>query len=616
MCGELSDMPVDIDEESVTTDISGTVGTGFGAITFSCADDSDVVSGLNGQSEIGCDAATGEFDVGTASDGAHVKCGATVCGDPEDVVEIGAGASYTCDGNSCTFACSEEDVSPSLPQLICNSQTSKFVTGPIKRVSCNANCAPFGPDSGFRLDTKLKKFCKQQANGLEQCDLICRNRAKPTVEQTKQEVKRIRCHQNDRTGEAKWMALVNNAFGIPSLTPILQAVNATEMAIRDVVCDKAVKPTPPKPKRCPDVGDTYKISTNVKVRCQWELCSFKCPKGQQLNVPSTHVFCLPDKTSGSPFWYPTIDNQIKCVDKNEDDDETKPTKCSAFPNEVEKDVTKSCSDNKCNFTCEDGKPNVKAATCSNGKWNVNDKVMIVCEGKTNTTPATVAPTTAEPHCDKKCQKKKKKEQKKKDKENNNNDGDECDKKCQKQKKKEQKQQDKENKKKDKENNKKDKGNKDKEDGKKKKNKKGKELEDYESIGDYADYVDATTTTDEPTTTQVFTTAASPTEKPKKKKNKKNLDNIDEIGELDGAQAASAGYSPYALAADGQSEQTDRCDPADLSNQYGNGLDIDCDFGFKGWYICKISCASGRPDTEVVSCDTGSKSWDTSNVKCN
>merc|ERR1711935_450626 len=179
--------------------------------TFSCADDSDVVSGLNGQSEIGCDAATGEFDVGTASDGAHVKCGATVCGDPEDVVEIGAGASYTCDGNSCTFACSEEDVSPSLPQLICNSQTSKFVTGPIKRVSCNANCAPFGPDSGFRLDTKLKKFCKQQANGLEQCDLICRNRAKPTVEQTKQEVKRIRCHQNDRTGEAKWMAQANTA---------------------------------------------------------------------------------------------------------------------------------------------------------------------------------------------------------------------------------------------------------------------------------------------------------------------------------------------------------------------------------------------------------------------
>merc|ERR1712021_275261 len=115
------------------------------------------------------------------------------------------------------------------------------------------------------------------------------------------------------------------------------------------------------------------------------------------------------------------------------------------------DVTKSCSDNKCNFTCEDGKPNVKAATCSNGKWNVDDKVMIVCEGKTNTTPATVAPTTAEPHCDKKCQK---------------------------QKKKEQKQQDKENKKKDKENNKKDKGSKDKEDGKKKKNKKGKELEDY------------------------------------------------------------------------------------------------------------------------------------------
>merc|ERR1712147_557672 len=298
---------------------------------------------------------------------------------------------------------------------------------------------------------------------------------------------------------------------------------------------------------CPDVGDTYNISPNVKVRCSWQLCAFKCPKGQQLNVPKRNVYCLP-KNNDSPFWYPTINEQIKCEDKNDDNDVIKPKKCSAFPNKIEKDVTKSCSDNKCSFSCEDGKPNVKAATCFNGIWNVNDKVVIVCEGKTPTTPApTPKPTTPEPFCDKKCQKKKKKEQNKKDKENNNNNNNNgepvCDKKCQKKKKKEQNKKDKQ---KDKENKKKDKGNKDKgKDGGKKKNKKGKELEDYEAI-DYVDY-DEATTTHEPTTTQVFTTEA-PTEKPKKKKNKKNLEDIDEIGYLDGSQSANAGYSPYAVAA--------------------------------------------------------------------
>merc|ERR1712147_75454 len=160
--------------------------------------------------------------------------------------------------------------------------------------------------------------------------------------------------------------------------------------------------------------------------------------GQQLNVPKRNVYCLP-KNNDSPFWYPTINEQIKCEDKNDNNDVIKPKKCSAFPNKIEKDVTKSCSDNKCSFSCEGGKPNVKAATCFNGIWNVNDKVVIVCEGKTPTTPApTPKPTTPEPSCDKKCQKKKKKEQKKKDKENNNNNNDRepvCDKKCQKKKRK-------------------------------------------------------------------------------------------------------------------------------------------------------------------------------------
>jgi len=106
----------------------------------------------------------------------------------------------------------------------------------------------------------------------------------------------------------------------------------------------------------------------------------------------------------------------------------------------------------------------------------------------------------------------------------------------------------------------------------------------------------------------------PVEEPKKKKKGKNLENAAAIGDLPSVET-NAGYSPYAVAS-GQGSDSERCNPSDLSSQYGNGLSIDCDFGFKGWYICKITCAKGRPDTEVVSCDTGSKQWDTSNVKCN
>merc|ERR1712151_834656 len=194
---------------------------------------------------------------------------------------------------------------------------------------------------------------------------------------------------------------------------------------------------------------------------------------------------------------------------------------------------------------------------------------------------------------------------------------ECDKKCQKKKKKEQQKEEKENKKKDKENKKnKDKENKEDKkkdkgkDKKKNKNKNKKELGDYDAIGDY-DY-DATTTdapTQAPTTTGVFTSAQE-TKPPKKKKKGKNLENAAAIGDLPSVET-NAGYSPYAVAS-GQGSDSERCNPSDLSSQYGNGLSIDCDFGFKGWYICKITCAKGRPDTEVVSCDTGSKQWDTSN----
>merc|ERR1712176_1238084 len=282
-----------------------------------------------------------------------------------------------------------------------------------------------------------------------------------------------------------------------------------------------------------------------------------------------------------------------CVDQKEtDENKENDKKCTPLQNSIDSDVKVSCNKGVCMFKCEDGTASVASATCFNGKWNINSKVEIKCEGKTTTTKKATTTTTAPPTttteevCGKKCQKKKKKEQQKEDK------------------------------KKDKENKKDKDKSKDKDKGKKDKGKKkNKELGDYDTI--YDDIDDATTTTDvptaAPTTTGVFTTAQE-TKPPKKKKKGKNLENAEEIGDLDSVDT-NAGYSPYAFAS-GQGSDPSRCNPSDLSSQYGNGLSIDCDFGFKGWYICKITCANGRPDTEVVSCDTGSKQWDTSNVKCN
>merc|ERR1712176_1711069 len=423
MCGEIADIPLDIDQSSVTIDTSATVVTGFGMISFTCADAGDVVSGLNGQSEIGCDMASGNFSIGTASEDALVKCGKTVCGGPEDVLEIDAGVDYVCDDTSgvCTFSCGagRNAVRPSLGNIVCNKATSKWATGAITRVSCNANCPPFGPDSGFRLDTKLIKKCKQMPDGLEQCDLMCRNMAKPAVDQTKQLLDRIRCHQDEDTGDAMWMAVSHSSFGVPSLETIEQAPNATAVAIRDVVCDKEVIIVPPKPKRCDSIQDHYKINSNVKKRCSKDLCSFHCGKGQKLNRDITHIFCLPN--GDSPIWFPPADGEIKCIDMDdvEEDNEEDKNKCAPLENPIDDDVNVSCKNGVCKFKCNDGTASIASATCFNGKWNINDKFAIQCEGKTTTTKKSTT-TTAEPptttteeFCGKKCQKQKEKEQKEK-----------------------------------------------------------------------------------------------------------------------------------------------------------------------------------------------------------
>merc|ERR1712174_94535 len=252
-------------------------------------------------------------------------------------------------------------------------------------------------------------------------------------------------------------------------------------------------------KKCDPVKDHYKLNANVKTRCNKELCAFICKEGQVLNKGVSHIYCLPN--GESPQWFPSVDGEIKCVDQKEaDENKENDKKCTPLQNSIDSDVKVSCNKGVCMFKCEDGTASVASATCFNGKWNINSKVEIKCEGKTTTTKKATTTTTAPPTttteevCGKKCQKQKEKEQKEKDKENNNGGEEECDKKCQKKKKKEQQ---KEDKKKDKENKKnKDKG-KDKDKGKKdkdkKKNKNKKELGDYDTI--YDDIDDATTTTD-------------------------------------------------------------------------------------------------------------------------
>ena len=234
----------------------------------------------------------------------------------------------------------------------------------------------------------MQTACKYVTKGDEdihlsiQCDLICLNRAIPSVDLSKQLLERVRCVKNANTGVSNWMSLLRDQFGITSVI----AFKSTGTVNRDILCDHSVKPPPPK--QCPPLLETYEIDASVIIRCTWEMCGFRCPKGQQLNVAHTNVFCFP-KENDDRYWLPAINEKIKCVLKEEDKAVFGwSTKCGEFPNKIESDVTVSCNKKKCRFKCEYGKPNVSAATCFKGKWNVNKKIVIICK------------------CGKKCQKKK------------------------------------------------------------------------------------------------------------------------------------------------------------------------------------------------------------------
>ena len=636
MCGTLTGDVVNIDE-SVTVDMSDLDDNmGFGAITLTCAEDGKVISGLNGESEIGCNANTGDFDV--ANQGATVSCADTVCGDPEDVVEISDNTNADCSGSVCNFSCDDEDANPSLEALVCDVATSKFLVGSVTRVSCNANCAPFGPDSGFMLDNELKVICNpSDANPLlDTCDLICLNRAQAQVKETKENLDQVQCVYDEDTGVAEWQHVIHNVFGVPTTKEIQSAGNRTEMALRNVICDVEAEPTPPpKETQCGGVRDMHKIDDEVNVRCSWEICSLQCPKGKVVNTEFDWLYCVKNYQKLEPFWFPPVDTTIKCIDEGSSKDQDNKAKVCENPrNSMEKGVKKNCSGGNnqpamCEFTCKDGEPNVALMTCSlDGEWNVHESIDIVCLNKeeptttestttfTTTSGTTTASTTTEAQTTEEQTTEeqttpaaqettstaagiiadggKKKKKKNKDKEESECDCDNlegasksCLKQCKKQKQKE------ENDSNDgketscdcdaaeitgkcvkicKKLNKKDKGGKKDKEGKKdKKDKEGKkdkkkkkEKEDKDDQDNVDPTKGPTTTTPKPTKTPK---PPKPTKGPKETKKPKDKKDKNKNGEKELADAESVGDEA-------------QCDPLELSKQFGAGLDIDCDFGFK------------------------------------
>ena len=402
MCGNMSgtNLPITINFDQVDYDTSDIeANNGFGAVTLSCYEEGKVITGLNGESEIGCNPTTGLWDV--ANPGATVTCADTVCGNPEDAIEISDNTNTECSDSVCQFTCDEENVRPSLDAIVCDVATSTFLVGSVTRVSCNANCAPFGPDSGFMLDNKLRVECSPQEDNpsLDTCDLICLNKpAVPQVKETGENLNQVQCVYDEETDEAQWRHVIHNVFGVPTYKEIQSVGNRTEMALRNVLCDVEAKPTPPpRETQCGGVRDEHMIDDEVRVRCSWEICSLECPNGKEVNTDLDWLYCVKNYQKLDPFWFPKVDHLIKCVNKGDPKgDENTAKVCKNPRNNMETGVKKSCSGGdgkpaRCEFSCRDGTPNVSSMTCFlDGEWNVHESVDIVC----NDASTTEAPTTS------------------------------------------------------------------------------------------------------------------------------------------------------------------------------------------------------------------------------
>lgn len=346
MCGDIEN--INIDTNSVTIDTQNIDGQGYGNLVLECQDPSLVLTG-SGNANINCPENTGVWEVEID---AVIKCSTTVCGDPDDVYILDPRSSWNCVDNICTFSCNDGDAS--LETLICYESTGHWITGPELEVKCESGCAEFGTiESGYTVDNDLIVKCSENARrGTTQCDLICREGV-PTINDTDVTINQVIC--NEHYNDAKWMKLDHDMFGIPHQV-IVQTGH--------IHCD-----TDPKPdvedEKCINIDDAYSMTKEVIVKCSHDMCAFDCPSGlfifsliifksfldRVLSTETTHVYCL-DGPDGNKDWFPKVDEEIKCVKKDEDCDNC--NMCSDIRDTVNIDhnVVYECSHDKCIFDCK------------------------------------------------------------------------------------------------------------------------------------------------------------------------------------------------------------------------------------------------------------------------
>ena len=131
-----------------------------------------------------------------------------------------------------------------------------------------------------------------------------------------------------------------------------------------MICPDDHDPTP-EPEPCPNVFDSYDISDEVIVACSHETCVFSCDEDTELNVDDDQVYCFIPRPVGDTApvglragWQPDIDSIIKCVDKdqldeNKDNDDNEPCADIGTVLSIEDDVIVDCGQDHCMFVCRD-----------------------------------------------------------------------------------------------------------------------------------------------------------------------------------------------------------------------------------------------------------------------
>ena len=67
-----------------------------------------------------------------------------------------------CNDDICAFSCElpdDDQVQPTISELICQTATGKFLSGSNTAVKCLTGCDDFGPETGFVLDPYVMVIC-------------------------------------------------------------------------------------------------------------------------------------------------------------------------------------------------------------------------------------------------------------------------------------------------------------------------------------------------------------------------------------------------------------------------------------------------------------------------